>query len=654
MNTPEKYSNINPDCITQIIGFDLGHGETSLALLKLNELNAVPETITIFNKNSDITALSYHPTKGVLLGSKAILTSDATDTYIDFKKRPDDDPTYQKVMHDYVGTIHQYLLDQKIVENDENTLFIVGCPSDWCKHEEIVSKYTELLRSCGLKNVIVVSESRAAIMHGLETEKISKEVLKNNKVLVVDLGSSTTDLTVVANGNYESPEDSGLDLGASLIEKEILRHTVTNHPQKDEIEKIFTDHSVFRNRCEYQCRKIKEDYFNMPSNYENAGDYVPGGLERNLGGIRGLNFAPELDGVVMKEILSTPIVKIDGGYDSWPNVLQKLLQNTKNKNPDIGAILLTGGASKMDFVEPICSKVFPKTKIYIDVQPETTIAQGLARWGRIEIRTSKFLSDVDKFLQNELQGIIENRKSALVESMSDNLADGVVNSVIKTNLLKWKAEKEYTIALLESRMKSDSEIWLHSESATTMIKQAIVDWVKNICDDIEKGVTPICKANNIPAGIFNISSFSVDLENEILGSTELGSDPTILTQAVEEIISYVTIFIVSLIVALIGLSGVIGWIITIIVGLVAVVLGVSAADEKLKTSQIPVLVKSTLLTEKKVNQALEESSTKVKNALRENLTKDPVFMTTLENGIKGPLENEIEEKALEAGRWLIL
>lgn len=654
MNTPAKFSNINSDCITQIVGFDLGHGETSLALLKLNELNAVPETITIFNKNSDITAISYHPTKGVLLGSKAILTSDATDTYIDFKKRPDDDPTYQKVMHDYVGTIHQYLLDQKIIESDDTTLFIVGCPSDWCKHEEIVSKYTELLRSCGLKNVIVVSESRAAIMHGLETEKISKEVLKNNKVLVIDLGSSTTDLTVVANGNYESPEDSGLDLGASLIEKEILRHTVANHPQKDEIEKILNDHTVFRNRCEYQCRKIKEDYFNMPSNYENAGDYVPGGLERNLGGIHGLNFAPELDGVVMNEILSAPIVKIDGGYDSWPNVLQKLLQNTKNKNPDIGAILLTGGASKMDFVEPICSNVFPNTKIYTDIQPETTIAQGLARWGRIEIHTSKFIEDVDRYLETEIPGIISNHKTALLESMSGNLSKGLTTEVVKKNLVKWKGEKEYTIQLLESRMKSDSEVWLQSESASSLIKQDIFLWIKNICDDIEKGITPICKANNIPSGIFNISSFSVAIENEVLEGADLGKDPTILTQAVEEIITYVTIFLISLITTIIGLSGVIGWIITLIVGIVAVAMGVTAADEKLKTIQIPVAVKSLLLTDKKINQTLDENSKKIKDMLNEKLTANQDFMAKLENGIKNPLQNEIEQKALEAGRWLIL
>lgn len=61
-------------------------------------------------------------------------------------------------------------------------------------------------------------------MHAKESGIFTIEELQKS-VLVIDIGSSTTDYTLV-KGMSDTPIDFGHDLGASLIEKQILQKTL--------------------------------------------------------------------------------------------------------------------------------------------------------------------------------------------------------------------------------------------------------------------------------------------------------------------------------------------------------------------------------------------------------------------------------------------
>jgi molecular chaperone DnaK (HSP70) len=74
----------------------------------------------------------------------------------------------------------------------------VGAPSGWSS--AVCSKYEDLLRSAGLSQVEVKPESRGALLFARDSGEV---VMENGqfrgKILIVDIGSSTTDYTRVVD-----------------------------------------------------------------------------------------------------------------------------------------------------------------------------------------------------------------------------------------------------------------------------------------------------------------------------------------------------------------------------------------------------------------------------------------------------------------------
>ena len=217
---------MNSDREIKIIGFDLGHGETALTWVRAGNQDNAPQSLLINNKKSQITAIAYHPQKGVLLGDLAFQASDSSSFEIAFKSRRFDDKAYQKVIKEFVSAVFQQLIDTQQIQAEEQNIFFVGCPSGWWQEE--IATYKQLLEEC-LPNVTVVKESRAALMHAKESGIFTIQELAKS-VLVIDIGSSTTDYTLV-EGMSNIPIDFGYDLGASLIDKAILLKTIECHRQ---------------------------------------------------------------------------------------------------------------------------------------------------------------------------------------------------------------------------------------------------------------------------------------------------------------------------------------------------------------------------------------------------------------------------------------
>jgi hypothetical protein len=265
---------MKPENVTEVIGFDLGQRETILARLRLDYPYAQPETIEIYHKKAIITAIGYHPTKGILIGEAALRTAGVTGCYIDFNKIPNNDPICQRAMNDFVGTIYRFILDSGMVEGDK-TRFIVGYPTEWCKDKALVRAYEQAFSQAGIPNVTAIAESGAALLHAMESG-IFRLSESYQPILLIDIGSAITNFFLVDVKNKKSTlYDVGFNLEAALIEKAIYQFTLENHPQKEELKKIFELYPHLRNRCEMICRKAKEDYFTNPHLYQESGDYVP-------------------------------------------------------------------------------------------------------------------------------------------------------------------------------------------------------------------------------------------------------------------------------------------------------------------------------------------------------------------------------------------
>ena len=500
---------------TRIIGFDLGHGETALTWVRADNQETNPQSLLINNRKSQITAIAHHPQRGIIIGEMACQLSDATILEIAFKTRKFQDFSYQKTIEEFVNAIYQHLIDTNQIQTSDTNYFFIGCPSGWWIEE--IQSYKQILSET-VPNATVVKESRAALMHAKESGIFTIQELEKS-VLVIDIGSSTTDYTLV-KGMADTPIDFGHDLGASLIEKEILKKTLELHRQYrekrediiklgkhldeeeiwtleeiDKLETILKQSPIYRNRCELRCRKAKEEYFNYQDTYQD--DFVNVGSEDIQ---RKFKFSPLVNGKIINAILNQPLQQLDN--KSWCDDFGSQLKVVKRKLDEQSiipsAILLTGSASKMGFVLEMSQETFPKLPCKRDGEPELCIARGLARWGRVYIRTSGFMDEISKFLDNELTGIVGNHVPAFLDKLAEELANGLVEEVVKPCVKSWRNREIITLKALELEIENKAKTWLTGSDGNSKVTKCLLAWLGSVQDEVREKTDSICSKNGLP------------------------------------------------------------------------------------------------------------------------------------------------------------
>lgn len=521
--------------ITETIGFDLGHGETAVARAKVESIEP-PEMLEVNSKKIQITALGLHPNLGYLVGEQALIQAGVTQLQIGFKQKPNNSPSYRQTIQHFVETYYRILKESKQIEGGESDRFYVGCPSGWTGEEREV--YQQLLTEAGIPLLSVVPESRAAFMHAKEAGKLGFNELKS-AVLIVDIGSSTTDFTLVKS-LHEIPLDFGQNtLGASSIEKAIFARTLANHEQRELLEQVFAEHQHHKFRCEIQCRKVKEDYFSNEELYSDPQSFARG-FEFITPQI---HFIPQVNKQVMEEILHQPLAELDN--KSWIEAFREAVKEGKEKLESQGivpqVVLMTGGASRMKFTRQICAEIFPEpqTQVRPDPEPERCIALGLARVGRWDLRATAFKEEVNKLAESpNLKNAIEKHIPDLVNLLSKPLSEGLIQNAIKPGLQDWRNNKIRTLEDLQREMEKRAEQWLKSPSAKQTINNKCLYWFNSkIQPDLAAETDPICQK-------FQIAKSSLRFEE--------GIDPSVVNPELsvgEDILALTVVFIVNLVIA---------------------------------------------------------------------------------------------------------
>lgn len=641
----------------KIIGFDLGHGETALTWVRADNQEKTPQSLLINNKKSQVTAIAHHPQKGIMIGDMAFQFSDASVFEIAFKSRRFQDKNYRRTIQEFVRAIYQHLIDTSQLQVEENNYFFIGCPSGWWQEE--IATYTQIISEKTLTNATVVKESRAALMHAKESGIFTIEELEKS-VLVIDIGSSTTDYTLV-KGMSDTPIDFGHDLGASLIEKEILKQTLECHRQyregKEELiklsehlseleiweleeiaelEQIFQQNPLYKNRCELRCRKAKEEYFNFSGYYED--NLVNVGSEDIQ---RKFKFMPLVNGKIMNTILHRPLTELNN--KSWRGAFAEQLKFVKEKLDELGtrptAILLTGSASKMNFVLEICQQVFVDLPCKLDGEPELCIARGLARWGRVYIRTSGFMEEIGEFLDKELSGIIGQYMPSFLEKLAEVLANGLVEEVIKSSVQSWKNRKITTLKSLEVEIEKSAKVWLTGDDANSKIASCLLDWLVHIQQDVREKTDSICQKYGLPLGTFE--SKTIDLGDQT---------QKVPTSIYVEDLTGLSIFVGHLVAIIVGvaIAGLFHFL--IFAGILAPILGVIAyfvGDSLVKDADIPGWIRN-LVSDSKINDLARQKQPELQQKILETLTQDPTIAIKLAKSINEWLKESVQEQANRA------
>ena len=633
--------------VVETIGFDLGHGETAVAKARVESIEP-PEMLEVNNKKVQITALGWHPDLGYLVGEQALIQAGVTQLSISFKQKPNNDLNYRKTINNFLETYYRLLKDSKQIEGGTTSQLFVGCPSGWSVSDR--EDYQKLLKETGIPLLSVVPESRAAFMQAKEAGKLDYDKLKS-AVLIVDIGSSTTDFTLVKS-LHEIPVDFGSNaLGASLIDKAIFARTVANHEDKALLERVFEDYPHHQARCELACRKAKEDYFSNEQLYSHPQSFARGFESIN----EQIYFIPQVNRAIAQEILNQPLTELGG--KSWIQSFGEAVNVAKEKLDEQGilpkVVLMTGGASRMKFTREICEEMFPEPESQVrpDPEPERCIALGLARVGRWDLRASAFKAEVNEvFDSKKVKDLIEKHIPELIERLSKPLSEGLIENAIKPSLKDWRNNKIRTLADLEGVMKTQAEQWIKSDRTRQIVNTQCVTWFNSkIQPELAQQTDPICRKYQIPRSSLR---FEQGINPDVV-NPELSIGDTILADTVSFIVNVVIGGgTVGSIIALI-LTGPLTWPIVLIYGVSVLAAGVeitrSKTQEAIKTKvDVPSWSRPLLLNDDKIDSTCEQMKPELERVFTEQLTKNQEAFDELIGKVGQELKKALNTKAEEA------
>ncbi|MEH2267802.1 MAG: Hsp70 family protein [Nostoc sp.] len=631
--------------ILETIGFDLGHGETAIAKAIVESIEP-PQMLEINNKKNQITALGWHPKLGYLVGEQALIQAGVTQLTISFKQKPNNDPKYRETISTFVATYYRLLKESNQLAGGEGSYFYIGCPSGWTVSDR--TEYQKLLQEAGIPRLNVVPESRAAFMQAKEAGKLEYDKLLAS-VLIVDIGSSTTDFTLVKSLE-EIPIDFGSNtLGASLIDKAIFAQTLANHEQKALLEKVFKEYPHHQARCELACRKAKEDYFSNEQLYSDPESFARGFESIN----EQIYFIPQVNKLMMEEILNQPLPELEN--HSWIKSFRNSLTEAKEKLEKLEIVpqlvLMTGGASRMKFTHVLCQEMFPEPETLLrpDPEPERCIAMGLARVGRWDLRAAAFKQEVNKlFTSNKLKGLIERHIPELIESLTKPLTDSLIVNAVKPALKDWQKNKIRTLADLETALIGRAEQWLKSERAVQIINHQCAYWFSNkIQPDLAAQTDPICRKFQIPRSSLRFED-SID-PNFVNPELQIGD--AILAETVAFIVNVVigggaVASIITLI-----LTGHLTWPIALVYGASVMAAGMElnrkTVQEVIKTKvDVPSWIRSNFLSDKKIEDMCEQIKPELEKVLQEQLTANQEafdkLIVKVEQGLQKSLSTKVQ------------
>ena len=487
--------NKTKDTISEVIGFDLGHAETAVTKANMGATTQ-PAVLKVQGQAPMVTAVAE--TGGqVLVGKDAYSGRNPEGLNVAFKSLRLKDHVTRRPTKLFVQRIVEMLIEERKIAGGAESLFVVGHPSDW--RGAVPRDYEALLQEAGMQQVRVVAESRAAFLAAREWLDIPLDDLEGS-VLIIDIGSSTTDFTYVVHREEKLTDFGSSELGAGILDKIILERSLNA-----ELRGLFEAYPQYQAQCLLFSREVKESYFNSNDTEKTPAEIIKRISEKRI------RFEVEIGNGEMDEILATPIGNYlqqpDDelrGFD-WPSAFRKELQGACEKTADNPpqTVLLTGGASQMDFVLKYCKEVFPNAKVLRGGEPQFAIARGLAWVGRQDDKVEKFRKDIKYIFESgQLQKAIQT------DSLK-KLIEGIVNflvpeleRVILSAFRDWRNGVISTLNGMESATEGRIEQYLKSlkgPGAKKLGEKVIKDWIDTSVRPVVNDLfTPICEKAGIP------------------------------------------------------------------------------------------------------------------------------------------------------------
>lgn len=566
------FISLPSDVEETILGFDLGHGESAFAMTTALAKDT-PRILDINGQSSILTAVALDEDNRILLGDEAYECRGPKSLALAFKHRDMTDHERLGSLRLFVSQCFRVLEESGKLRKSPRTVVVVGVPSGWT--ETAKEQYEHLLRECGIPNVELRPESRAAFLDAYEDDLLPKNL--TGYALIIDIGSSTTDYTVVKDFKEKAvARDFGhISLGAYLIDKKIFETMVHSEiNDANALMRLFDANPQLKARCLIRCRQIKEKYFNREAANRQRAGTVDGYLSL---GKKFPDFDIRINDKEMTKILESPINEL--GNQSWISCFRGELLRIRNEYKDPAIVLMTGGGSRMSFTVDICRDIFGGEKTKVCLEPMTAIARGLALTGRIDRKISRFRKEISNYLDSaSFEHIIRGDLPRLCKMLAGPIFNIVVDISLK-RFREWQEENISTLEVMEQIIKRDIQEYMKGEGRAHIEKQ-IQEWFIGISRDIEAEVRNICIKYNVPEVAFGLKQLSstVEIDSSGIKYSDLMDGPAQAVSAI--VLGIVTIVLGS---SVLSMSGIFVPIIGVIIAIVAGSFLIGGTMEKIES-----------------------------------------------------------------------
>ncbi len=586
-------------------GFDLGDGESAVARTG-QEGQGAPEIMEVEGRRVFLTAWALMKSGEVRIGENAAKSASAAMRSAARFKSRFLDPLSDSgaLVRDFSARVLESLRGSGALRGGENgNRFYIGCPAGWDAAAR--QRYETIFENLGCPDPHVVSESRAVMVGSVQSNSLRDYVdLRTKSVLVVDIGSSTTDFAYIRKGRETEIRTGGeVSLGGGIMDELLLERCLDASPNAAELRRVFAESEPWRVDCELRARRLKERYFSAPAEARGTGDFSEPLL---VSYDEPLLLELTMDEEAAAALTDRACAQLGGR--SFRAVfcegLREVRQSIGEEPPEL--LFLTGGVSRMDAVKDWCREVFPEAVIYTDREPEFSVARGLAWCGRIDDELRRFRAEVAELIGSDIvEQIVSARLGELYHSALDALLDPMLEKAVKPVLLDWRDGRIDTLSHAAQTLQEKIRVYLYSEEAKGLLFEPADRWMRSVSEELEHHTSPICRRYRVPDRSLDLSAglAASDLHLlEQIQTKEVFAGDTLAGAAV--LVDSVVSVIVTLLcggsgVALVaeGPAGIaVGLLISFAVLIAGHVMGKKAMDEKLMEADLPLFVRRLTLT----------------------------------------------------------
>ena len=627
----------------RFFGFDLGDAESAIARL-FKEDQVTPEMLTVAGEQSFITAYAQLASGELLIGEKACYTDNAIKRKLRFKSRfLTDRSSANDVKSFAAGVLGELYGSGDLIRNEECS-FYIGCPAGWDRNAR--EHYREIFERAGYPPAKIISESRAAMVSACQSKHLQIGVdILSKSVLVVDIGSSTTDFAYIMGGKEVEMQTAGeVVLGGGLMDEILLEESVAaSGLGRKKIQHVFEESEPWRTYAEFAARRLKEKYYSDEeywSTHECKESIV-------LHYDRPVKLTLRMDRGTADKLINKKIQKL--GNRSFHEVfiasLQDVRDNISGSLPEL--IFLTGGVSKLPAIRDWCCSVFPEAVVISATDPEFSVAKGLAYCGRIDEDIRAFREELDQLIKSStIEDIVSKHIPTLYKDAVDCLVEPIVTEVALPIFERWRTGEIARLSDTDEILAREVGTFLRSDETRELLAGPITNWLKPVIEEIEEYTVPICIRHRVPYSALSLKSYlsASDIDIKVDAKNIFAVEE--MTFLIDSIVTAVVAILIATIDLIPFMAGPEGVLIGIIASIVVLVLGKEKMQEKLLSADIPRVMRM-MIPKSAFKARMDSISTTVKESFYESLEKEKndEISTRMTNEISGQIEHTLVKMA---------